>query len=106
MFSRVTKAIAGVSIACKKHGLKHNNNAIENCNGGLKSRLKVMRGGFRSWNGAEAFLNLKRIIHNFVNPQKGLNGKTPAESAEIKLKLGRNNLLWFIKWMARISRKG
>ena len=103
LFSRVTKAIAGVPIACKKHGLKHNNNSIENYNGGLKSRLKVMRGGFRSWDGAEAFLDLRRIIYNFVNPQEGLKGKTPSETAEIKLKLGRNRLLGLIRWIARIS---
>lgn len=104
LFYRVTKCMAGVPIANKKYGLKHNNNSIENYNGGLKSRLIVMRGGFRSWNGAEAFLDLKRIIYNFINPQEGLNGKTPAEMAEIKLKLGRNRLLGLIKWASRISR--
>ena len=103
LFYRITKCYAGVPIACKKHGLKHNNNSIENYNGGLKSRLKVMRGGFRSWDGAEAFLNLKRIIYNFVNPQEGLNERTPSEAAEIKLKLGRNRLLGLIRWIARIS---
>lgn len=91
-------------IACKKYGLKYNNNPIENYNGGLKIRLQVMRGGFRSWDGAEAFLELKRIIYNFVNPQCVLNGKTPSEAAEIKLKLGRNRLLGVIKWAAKISR--
>lgn len=104
LFYRVTKCIAGVPIACKKHGLKHNNNPVENYNGGLKSRLKVMRGGFRSWGGAEAFLELKRPIYNFANPQQNLRGKTPAEVAEIKLKLGRNKLLGLIRYAARISR--
>jgi transposase InsO family protein len=104
LFYRVTKCIAGVPIANKKYGLKHNNNSIENYNGGLKNRLIVMRGGFRSWGGAEAFLDLKRIIYNFVNPQEKLNGKTPAEAAEIKLKLGRNRLLGLIRLASMISR--
>jgi len=104
LFSKLTKATAGVPIACKKYKLKHNNNSIENYNGGLKSRLKVMRGGFRSWEGAEAFLNLRRIIYNFVNPQQNLNGKTPAEMADIKLKLGRNKLLGLIEWITKVSR--
>lgn len=104
LFYRVTKCTTGVPIACKKHKLKHNNNSIENYNGGLKNRLQTMRGGFRSWDGAEAFLDLKRIVHNFVNPQQGLNVKTPAEMAGIKLKLGRNKLLGLINHAAKISR--
>ncbi len=64
-----------------------------------------MRGGFRSWEGAEAFLNLRRIIYNFVNPQQNLNGKTPAEMADIKLKLGRNRLLGLIEWITKVSRQ-
>lgn len=103
LFYLVTKCIAGVPIACKKYKLEHNNNSIENYNGGLKSRLQVMRGGFRSFEGAEAFLNLRRIIYNFINPQQNLNGKTPSEAAEIKLKLGRNRLLGLIKWASSIS---
>ena len=98
---RVTKLIAGVPIACRKYGLKHNNNAIERYNGDLKSRLKIMRGGFRSDDGAKAFLNMKRVIHNFVNPHYTLRGKTPAEAAEIKLPLGRDRLLSLIKYWAK-----
>lgn len=52
-----------------------------------------MRGKFRNFKKAEAFLNLKRIIHNFVNPHSSLGAKTPAEAAEIDLNLGRNKLL-------------
>jgi len=103
LFYRVTKCTAGVPIACKKYKLKHNNNIIEGYNGMLKNRLQAMRGGFRSWEGAEACLNLKRLVYNFVNPQQGLNGKTPAEAAEIKLKLGRNRLLGLIHYATKIS---
>lgn len=56
-----------------------------------------MRGGFTTTNGAGVFLNLRHIIHNFVNPHQGLEGRTPAEAAEIFLKLGRNKLRGLIK---------
>lgn len=61
-----------------------------------------MRGEFDSFEGAEAFMNLKHIIHNFVNPHQELNGKTPAEAAEINLKLGRNKLLNLIRYAVRL----
>lgn len=104
LFSRVSILVFGVPIACCKYGLEHNNNAIERYNGDIKSRIKIMRGGFRSDEGAEAFLNMKRVIHNFINPHSGLQGKTPAEAAEIKLPLGRNRLLDLIKYWAKKSR--
>lgn len=70
---------------------------IERYNGDLKDRLKTMRGGFGSTTGAEEFLNLKHIIHNFINPHESLKGKTPAEAAGINLNLGRQKLLTLIK---------
>ena len=103
LFRRVTKGIFGISIKAKKGGLKHNNNHIERHNGKIKDRIKVMRGGFRSFEGAEAFLNLRDIIYNFVHSHQGLKGKTPSEAVGIKLKLGRNRLLGLIRYMARES---
>ena len=47
-------------------------------------------------------MNLRRVIHNYVNPNQELNGKTPAEIADINLKLGRNKLLSLIKYIAKI----
>lgn len=79
--------------------MKHNNNPIERYNGKIKDRIKIMRGGFGSFEGGEAFMNSKHIIHNFVNPHQELKEKTPAEAAEIKLKLGRNKLLGLIKYV-------
>jgi transposase-like protein len=92
LFSRVTKLVFGVPIACHKYGLEHNNNAIERENGNIKERIKTMRGGFENFKGAEAFLNLRQILHNFVNPHQSIKGRTPAEEAEMDLKLGRNKL--------------
>jgi transposase-like protein len=101
LFSRVSKMTHGVPIKAKHGGLKHNNNHIERYNGKIKDRLKVMRGDFYAFEGAEAFLNLNHIIHNFVNPHQQLKGKTPAEAAEIKLPLKRNKLLELIRYFRR-----
>ena len=104
LFRRVAKLNFGVPIACKKYKLKHNNNHIERYNGRIKDRIKVMRGGFGSFEGAEAFMNLKDVIYNFVNPHQSLDGQTPAEAAEIKMELGRNKLLKMIRYLAKTRR--
>lgn len=101
LFYRTAKLVFGIPIKAKREGLEHNNNAIERYNGKLKDRLKVMRRGFKSFEGAESFLNLFHIINNFVNPHEGLKGKTPAEAAEICLPLKRNKLLSLIKYVRR-----
>lgn len=101
LFYRVTKLTFGVPIACKKYKLKYNNNHIERHNGKLKDRMNARRGEFKSFKCAEAFMNLQQMIHNFVNPNQALKGKTPAEEAEIKLKLGRNKLLGLIRYIGR-----
>ena len=79
--------------------MKHNNNPVERYNGKIEDRVKTIRGGFGSFNGAKYFMDLRRIIHNFVNPHQELKGKTPAENAEIKLDLGRNKLLNLIRFV-------
>lgn len=105
LFRRTAKLSFGVPIACKKFGLEHNNNPIERYNGKLDDRLKNIRSGFGSFEGAEAFMNLRRIMHNFVNPHQQLQGKTPAETAEIILPLGRNKILGLIRYCARELRR-
>lgn len=104
-FFKVCKIVAGVPIACKKYGLKHNNNAIERYNQDIKDRYKTMRhwGSFKS---AKRVLKMRQIIHNFVNPHQELRGKTPAEAAEIKYKLGRNKLLNLIEITAKLKNDG
>jgi len=97
LFYRVAKLTFGVPIACKKYKLEHNNNPIERYNGKIKDRMNGMRSNFKNFDDAENFLNLRRVINNFVNPNQELNGKTPAEIAEINLELGRNKLLDLIK---------
>jgi transposase-like protein len=104
LFGRVCKLNFGVPIACKKYNLEHNNNPIERYNGKTKDRIKNIRGGFESFDGAKAFLDLRRVIHNFVNPHQEIGGKTPAEMAEITLPLKRNKLLNLIRFLAKSGR--
>jgi len=98
-FYRIANLSFGVPIACKKYNLEHNNNAIERYNGKIKDRIKNIRSGFKSFDDAKCFMDLRRTIHNFVNPNQQLDGKTPAEMAEINLKLWRNKLLNLIKFV-------
>ena len=100
LFYRVAKLRFGIPIKAKKNGLQHNNNHIERYNQEIKDRIKTMR-NFWSDEGAANFLNLKHIIHNFVNPHMQLKGITPAEAAGINLKLGRRKLLNLIKYGAK-----
>ncbi|KUO43213.1 MAG: hypothetical protein APU95_01815 [Hadesarchaea archaeon YNP_N21] len=64
-FYRRAKLVHGVPIACKRFGLRFNNNPIEHRNGGLKQRYKAMR-HFKSFGSAEVFVRLYRAIVNFV----------------------------------------
>ena len=104
LFCRVANLSFGVPIACKKYGLKHNNNPAERYNGKLDDRLKVIRGGFGSFDGAESFMDLQRILHNFVNPHQELKERTSAEMAEIILPLRRNKLLNLIRFLTKSRR--
>lgn len=99
LFYRICKLNFGVPIACKKYNLEHNNNPIERYNGKTKDRIKNIRSGFGSFDGAKCFMDLRRVIHNFVNPHQQLNGKTPAEMARIILPLKRNKLLNLIRFV-------
>lgn len=101
LFYRVAKLQFGVPIKAKKGGLKYNNNPIERYNGKIKDRTKIIRGSFGSFEYAEAFMNLRHIVHNFVNPHQELGGKTPAEKAGVDLKLGRMKLFNLIKYWTK-----
>jgi len=99
LFGRICKLNFGVPIACKKFNLEHNNNPIERYNGKIKDRIKNIRSGFKSFNDAKHFMDLRKMIYNFVNPHQELQGRTPAEEAGIDLELGRNKLLGLIKFV-------
>ena len=104
LFYRVAELQFGVPIACKKYNYEHNNNAIERYNGKIKDRIKNIRSGFKSFDNAKCFMDLRRTIYNFVNPHQELNEKTPAEMAKINLNLGRNKLLDLIEYLAKLGR--
>ncbi|MFH0875228.1 MAG: hypothetical protein V1859_04785 [archaeon] len=96
-FHRTAKIVFGVPIACKKYKLKHNNNPIEKYNQDIKDQIVTKR-HFGSFEGAEAFLDLRCIIKNYVNPHMSLKGKTPAQEAGIELNLKQDKLFELIKY--------
>lgn len=102
LFYRVTKLRFGVPIACKKYKLKHNNNPVERHNRELSRRFDALN-VFQTHIGAQATSILCKFIHNYVNPHNMLNGKTPAEEAELILYLGENKLRDLIKLARKIE---
>lgn len=94
-FYRIAKLVRGVPIACRRYGLRFNNNPIERHNQHVKQRYKVMR-CFKSFASAEAFLTLYRAVYNFVRSHKGLNGRTPADRAIVNFSPGRDRLACLI----------
>jgi transposase-like protein len=102
LFYRITKMNFGVPIACKKFGLKHNNNAVERHNRELSRRFEVLN-VFQTHEGASATSTLLKILHNYITPHSALGGKTPAEKAEMILPLGTNKLLEMIKLARKVE---
>ena len=74
---------------------KTNNNMVERMQGSIREREKVLR----------ALKNKKenqvidgyRIFYNFIRPHMALDGKTPAEMANLDLHLEQNKWLSLIK---------
>jgi transposase-like protein len=96
LFCRITKLRFGVPIACKKFGLKHNNNSVERHNRELSRRFDALN-TFQTHEGAQSLSTLSKILHNYINPHCTLRGKTPAESAGLILPLRTNKLLDLIE---------
>ena len=76
-----------------------NNNIIERLHGTLRERTKVMR-GLDNADSAQTLIDGNRIYYNFIRPHMALNGKTPAEMANIDLGLGEN------RWLSLIRKSG
>jgi putative transposase len=64
-----------------------NNNLVERLHGTVRERDKTMRGLKKE---ESDILKGLRIYYNFIRPHMALNGKTPAEVANINLQLGQN----------------
>jgi transposase-like protein len=75
-----------------------NNNKMERLNGEIRDREKVVRGLKKE---DSSILEGLQIYHNYIRPHMGLNGKTPAEVAGIKVE-GDNKWITLIQ-NARVS---
>jgi transposase-like protein len=87
-FGKRTKHISHIHIAGD-----FNNNKMERMNGEIRDREKVMRGLKKM---DTPIVEGYRIYHNYVRPHMGLEGKTPADLAGIKI-AGTN------KWITLIQ---
>jgi transposase-like protein len=81
-----------------------NNNIVERLHGTIKERTKVMR-GLDNDRTAQSMMDANRIYYNFLRPHSALNGKTPAEVANINLQLEGNKWLNIIQQSAKYQKK-
>ena len=72
------------------------NRPIERYHNEIREKLKARR-GLGNDESAQTFSELLKINYNFVKPHQGLNGKTPAQAANINLNLGDDKYLDLIK---------
>jgi putative transposase len=72
-----------------------NNNVIERLHGTIRERDKVLR-GLKTQRTAKTMTETYRAYYNCIRPHQALNGKTPAQQANIDLKLGKNKWLTLI----------
>jgi len=82
-----------------KHKFK--NNPIERFHNTLKQRYKTFR-GFDNPRSAVNFFDFYRVYYNFVRKHTTLDFKTPAQSAMIELRLGRNRIRSLIELLLQI----
>ena len=71
-----------------------NNNIIERLNGTRRERDKVLRGMKKNSSPIREGFD---IYYNYVRPHQALDGKTPAEKANINLNLDQNKILSLLK---------
>lgn len=71
----------------------HNNNKMERMNGEIRDREKVMRGIKRM---DSPIFKGYQLYHNYFREHDALEGKTPAEAANIKIE-GRNRWVTVIQ---------
>ena len=89
-FHNVATLTFGVSIKCKKYGLKRNNNCIERDHQYSRALEKNSR-GHKDFDGISALFDVGDAYYNYIDKQKLAGEKrwrTPAERAKIKLELG------------------
>lgn len=69
---------------------------VERLHGSIWQRNKVMR-GLDHEESAQAMLDGMRIYYNFIRPHMALNGKTPAEKANLSVNISQNRWLSLVK---------
>jgi transposase InsO family protein len=69
---------------------------IERLHGTIRDRSKVMR-GLEDETTAQTIIDGFRTYYNFIRPHQALDGKTPAEIANINLNLKGNKWLELIR---------
>jgi transposase-like protein len=74
---------------------RSNNNMVERLHGTIRQRNKVMR-GLDDEATAQTMMDGLRIYYNFIRPHTALNGKTPAQKANIETDEA--------KWMSLIKK--
>jgi putative transposase len=79
-----------------------NNNIVERLNGTVREREKVMRGTKEE---VQTIADGVRNYYNFIRPHQSLDGKTPAEVANINLNLGKNKWLSLIRQASKSAPK-
>jgi transposase-like protein len=77
---------------------KMNNNMVERMHGTIREREKVLRALKREER--NSIVDGYRIYYNFIRPHQAVEGKTPAEIANLDLNLGQNKWLNLIKQSA------
>ncbi len=75
---------------------KFKNNPIERYHNTLKQRYKTFR-GFDNFVSADNFLEFFRLYYNFIRKHTTLQGKTPAQAANLDFDFGRNRFWGLIK---------
>jgi transposase-like protein len=62
---------------------RSNNNMVERLHGTIRQRNKVIR-GLDDMGTAQTMMDGLRIYYNFIRPHTALDGKTPAQKANIE----------------------
>jgi transposase-like protein len=76
---------------------RSNNNMVERLHGTIRQRNKFMR-GLDDEETAQTIMDGLRIYYNFLRPHSALNGKTPAQKANIESDEA--------KWLTSIKKAG
>jgi putative transposase len=71
---------------------RETNNLVERLHGTLKDRIKPIR-GLKSQESTKSILEGYAVHYNFVRPHQSLNGKTPAQEAQIQVPANWKSLI-------------